>query len=660
MHEFLPEKTIPADLEVDAFNPAYFGIGAQEAPMRDDLPANPTDTDDYEEDAEPDVTVYPEIKDAKCAYTIRSSSRRRKVKMQGHKREKVGRTAWAWAYLCMEVKADPPPFVVLNLPGLSAEGLEAHDLTLPTTGEVPSVREECTQSMEKISRFATKIMRRQFVAHCFTMFICRNYARLMRWDRAGVVISEPFDFIEQPHLLHKFFYLFACMTDVERGCDPTVVPATEAEIGRMRTFTNYDTPWHEAKFLSSVKEGPVVKILWPLPPREFLVGKPLFMSNSPTGSGTKGFVAYNVAEDRLVFLKDCWRPEAETYYPEGEVYFHLHSKKVKFIATPVGAGNVVDACGGIHTTRAHKFLQVGTPRWQHYRLILEEVAMPLEEYTNSYDLIDILDDAIRAHRDAWAADVLHRDVSAFNIMIYWYKDKNGKLKRKGLLLDWGLCKFAYDLKLPAVLKNRSGTWQFICAVLLVFPGKFSHEVWHDLESFVHVFHCLYDFHSTKNGISVGGGDKLLMLRQGKLPFYLLGGSFDPLLPRADPTKPGYGPTELVTSLSSLCKVHYKSLEGQSPKLATTSSSNPAPAAEPANVAVVSDEVRSGLGRRTRTTQDVKLEEPARPVLNDHTEILALLDNALYTGPNDWIYHPKEHDQFAQFKSSHLERRASRS
>lgn len=82
------------------------------------------------------MTVYPEIKDAKCAYTIRSSSRRRKVKMQGHKREKVGRTAWAWAYLCMEVKADPPPFVVLNLPGLSAEGLEAHDLTLPTTGEV--------------------------------------------------------------------------------------------------------------------------------------------------------------------------------------------------------------------------------------------------------------------------------------------------------------------------------------------------------------------------------------------------------------------------------------------------------------------------------------------------------------------------------------------
>ncbi|EPS97056.1 hypothetical protein FOMPIDRAFT_1052751 [Fomitopsis schrenkii] len=310
--------------------------------------------------------------------------------------------------------------------------------------------------------------------------------------------------------------------------------------------------------------------------------------------------------------------------------------------------------------------------------------MPLEEYATSYQLVDMLYCAVQAHEEAWKAGVLHRDVSAFNIMIYWYKDpKTGKWKRNGLLVDWGLSKFAWDLKRPAVRKNRSGTWQFISAILLVFPGRFPHAVWHDLESFIHIFywcclrfhktdcshnsdqlqlrtHTLYDFHSTKNGISVGGDDKLLMLRQGKLPFYLLGGSFDPALPREDPTKPGYGLTELLTSLSSLCKEHYKSLEAEIPELATTSSSKPVPAAEPANVAVVSDEVRSGVGRRRRTTQYVKPEEPARPVLSDHTEILALLDTALYTGPNYWIYHTKEPDQFAQFKSSPAAQRATAS
>ncbi|EPS94720.1 hypothetical protein FOMPIDRAFT_1090499, partial [Fomitopsis schrenkii] len=448
----------------------------------------------------------------------------------------------------------------------------------------------------QISRYAAKIMRRQFLSYCFTIFVCNNYAWLMRWDRAGLVISEPFDFIQQPQLLHRFLYRFACMTDIERGCDPTVQPAAKAEIERMRAFTNLDTDWHKAKFLGSVEEGPVVKISVPaadmitrgelergkkdkqpsnsselVPPREFLVGKPLFLSNSPTGSGTKGFIAYDVAEDRLVFLKDCWRPEAKTYYPEGEVYLHLHSHNVQYIATPVGAGDVVDDCGGIHTTRADKFLQVDTPQWQHYRLILEEVAMPLEEYTDSYALIDILDDAIRAHRKAWAAGVLHRDVSAFNIMIYWYRGpRNGKWRRKGLLVDWGLCKFVRDLKRPTVQKSRAGTWQFISAVLLVFPGKLLHEVWHDLESFIHVFHwcclrfhktnfsgnglrdkiqLLYDAHETQNGISSGGWEKLLMLRQGSLPFYLLGGSAGNL------KAPGL--YRILTKLATLCKEHYQ-------------------------------------------------------------------------------------------------------
>lgn len=52
--------------------------------------------------------------------------------------------------------------------------------------------------------------------------------------------------------------------------------------------------------------------------------------------------------------------------------------------------------------------------------------------------------------------MLHRDVSAFNIMIHWFKDpKSGKWKRKGLLVDWGLCKFAHELRQRIVQKNRS-------------------------------------------------------------------------------------------------------------------------------------------------------------------------------------------------------------
>lgn len=52
--------------------------------------------------------------------------------------------------------------------------------------------------------------------------------------------------------------------------------------------------------------------------------------------------------------------------------------------------------------------------------------------------------------------MLHRDVSAFNIMIHWYKNpKSGKWDLKGLLVDWGLCKFKDELTKRIVQKNRS-------------------------------------------------------------------------------------------------------------------------------------------------------------------------------------------------------------
>ena len=456
---------------------------------------DPTDKNDYEEETKTDVTIYPDTEEATRAYTIKPSRQTKEDEKGGNKRirDSEAKTAWSWAYLCIEAKADtafspfelpkeakpsdpsqaaqtPPqkpkvkgrakrakkvasatrtdPAQTASSRGgrakatrpaksqtrsvPTANGADSPTTTAaqspatsspdPVSKSTPSFMRLDTdggaQSMGQISRYAAKIMRRQFLAYCFTIFVCRKYAWFMRWDRAGLVVSEPFDFIQQPQLLHQFFYRFACMTDVQRGCDPTVQPATTEEIRRMRTLADFDTDWHKAKFLDSIEEGPVVKISvpaidmitrdelergrkdeqtgsssTPVLPREFLVGKPHFMSNSPTGSGTKGFIAYDITEHRLVFLKDCWRPDAETYHPEGEIYLHLHSHKVNYIATPIAAGDVADNDGGIHTTRADKFL--GTPRWKHYRIILEEFAMPLEEYIDSYDLVDVLYCAVR-------------------------------------------------------------------------------------------------------------------------------------------------------------------------------------------------------------------------------------------------------------------------
>ena len=52
-------------------------------------------------------------------------------------------------------------------------------------------------------------------------------------------------------------------------------------------------------------------------------------------------------------------------------------------------------------------------------------------------------DVIIAHEMAWTkAQVLHRDISASNILI-WEDPKTGE--RVGILSDWDLCKYAEHL-----------------------------------------------------------------------------------------------------------------------------------------------------------------------------------------------------------------------
>ena len=45
------------------------------------------------------------------------------------------------------------------------------------------------------------------------------------------------------------------------------------------------------------------------------------------------------------------------------------------------------------------------------------------------------------------AGIIHRDISAGNLLIYEFKDESGEMKRKGILNDWELSK-------PLAITNR--------------------------------------------------------------------------------------------------------------------------------------------------------------------------------------------------------------
>ncbi|KAH9841735.1 uncharacterized protein C8Q71DRAFT_738543 [Rhodofomes roseus] len=575
----------------------------------------------------------------------------------------------------------------------------AADTSTPSRDELPPFlllqSKERSKTMGQMSHYVSKIMRRQFLLHFFTIFTCRDVAWLLRWDRAGLVVSEPFNLVNNPRPLHTFLYRFARMSDTDRGHDPSVVPATEAEAQLLRSFNKFPPPetWCRETFAGTLVDGwPISKILVPEDDmiseaelrsgkkeergaseasgrrmREFLVGKPTFMNTSLYGRATRCHIAYDVAEDRLVFCKECWRTDAPTSHPEGEVYLRLHSKNVSYIATPVAAGDVRGK-NGAHRTRTQEFTKGSDPMLVHYRLILEEIAQPLKEYRTSYQLVMGLYQCLQAHEEAWSeGKVIHRDISADNLLLYWYFDENGQLVCKAILVDWGLCKYADEMDQPSVKRTRSGTWQFISAILLRWPGKFVHHIWNDLESFIHVLHwmCLrfqitnksldrndliayveglYD-RSTKDeaGDSIGGHTKLQHLQDGTVPFHLIGGS------AATDAQLSPGLHSLLRELADLYKQHYKWLDPQLPESAQADRQK----RESQKVVPPGGQEwhMSSAPRKSRTRARSNLKKPTaedkppEPALSTHTAIMELFDEMLETRAM-WVDDAKVADQFA--------------
>ncbi|KAI0689807.1 hypothetical protein C8T65DRAFT_700155 [Cerioporus squamosus] len=237
----------------------------------------------------------------------------------------------------------------------------------------------------------------------------------------------------------------------------------------------------------------------------------------------------------------------------------------------------------------------------HTRLIIKEVCRSLEDFKTPMELLYAIYRSIIAHKHAWEiAGILHRDVSVGNILIY---DQPGNKKSPilGLLSDWDLAKTKEQLQGPATQRTRSGTWQFMSALLQQYPD-WPHGLSEDLESFMHVLNwCILKFfphdltneseplqlvhhmrniydeaypiaqpvYSGKTQSRKGSYAKYMNVRNGT-PFIMGLPVAQVSLPaaasvdgnEAPPTKAtiSHPLTALVAALSELCKDHYATLD----------------------------------------------------------------------------------------------------
>ncbi len=81
----------------------------------------------------------------------------------------------------------------------------------------PSVR----RTLGRITKCIAAQMGSQYRTHSFSVLIAKDYARLMRCDRSGVIVTERIYYNKEPELL-EFFKLYDKAAPEVRGSDQTV------------------------------------------------------------------------------------------------------------------------------------------------------------------------------------------------------------------------------------------------------------------------------------------------------------------------------------------------------------------------------------------------------------------------------------------------------
>ncbi|KAI1786103.1 hypothetical protein LXA43DRAFT_1035102 [Ganoderma leucocontextum] len=454
-------------------------------------------------------------------------------------------------------------------------GIDPFDIASPEDHD--AVGRSRNRLFDRISTITDILFVAQQRVFLFMLLVIGRKFRLLRCDRAGIIVTPPVDYYDSPYLLCDILWRISQLNDSSLGFDPSATrilpgdvdfsrmdflalwnpsdlreaehPVDDCELGGPLVFEYVRSLFRES--LASDWPRHRVQVRDGKRMREYLVGKPSFRSPDFLGRGTCGYVAYDCRTDRFVWLKDAWRASYMIAETEGAVLRKLNAAGVPNVPTIVCDGDVgaqttitadwwerkhcdpltptqpspppSSASGSSSTTLASPAspgskkrkravqlenapsssqpspdttLHSNCPLRQHkhYRIVVEEVCMPLKTFQHGRQLVSVVLDCLRAHHQAAThpeTRLLHCDISGGNIMIYpkIRQDKEGTnpLVWTGILSDWELSKPVDSLEAAskATQADRMGTYEFMSVNLLnhiAKPVKISDE----LESFFHL------------------------------------------------------------------------------------------------------------------------------------------------------------------------------
>ncbi|KAI1781740.1 hypothetical protein LXA43DRAFT_1078194 [Ganoderma leucocontextum] len=405
---------------------------------------------------------------------------------------------------------------------------EQTDDMQPVSHERMSTLERLLANVELVFRFQKRLFH-------YTVIFFDYYARIIRFDRSGIVATEKIDYVVHGSCLTEFFLHYChSMSPADRGHDPTAAridPKGElaADIRNYRVKAadkrpkdhvpalfnktlDEQWPWWKLKVYDEVTDSH----------HSFAVGKPHFYAGGVVGRGTCGYIAVPLDENGkptplripkdskptplseddkpadgdqsteskdvyFVYIKDAWRVDHPGIEKEGAVLHVLNEHQVHYVPTLLYHGDLGQDTlsyakwGAYHDDEDPSDCPLKAH--QHYRLVVAEVGKPLSEFTNGRELVTAILCCVIAHKEACKAGYIHRDISAGNILLY----PNAAGAWTGLLNDWELSKVFEDGKTKEGNRqfDRTGAWQFTSVHALIDYSRVI-AIPDDLESFFHV------------------------------------------------------------------------------------------------------------------------------------------------------------------------------
>ncbi|EMD37066.1 hypothetical protein CERSUDRAFT_124044 [Gelatoporia subvermispora B] len=389
---------------------------------------------------------------------------------------------------------------------------------------------------------ARNLLHAHLHTHVFIIGIYGFTARIYRFDRAGCIASPSFNYCERPEIFRMFFWRLVHPPSglSIAGADPTVSQP-------MASDWKWASKVLREKYSEELPQGARQVGRWlAIPskdpnaaPERFLAIELRFINSNLFGRATTVWIALRRTTDGDLddgvkyAVKDSWRQQirpsetaclerlAEEYksdlygLPDFKFGGDLSvwearqwSQKLTVTGNVRRSPRLVAKTGNMSGDEAvpvlphitcHQTVSAKVAKKDicyercHMRFATQCIGRPLSTFSSTKEMVTAIKDAVIGHQNAWNAGVLHRDISAGNVLIV---EDHVEKPFKGFLSDFDYSYMKVNAP-PTVspqaahdgtsddtqLKQRTGTYHFMSLQILEASSGIKHEVRHDLESF---------------------------------------------------------------------------------------------------------------------------------------------------------------------------------